>query len=158
MYDEKMEVELEDVKNNSFKYLDTNIQIISNKELLIRFHNKNAKAINECGQQRFLKYQHWHSNTSLTVKRALVVAMLHRIHRASSHPLLIIRPSLEFISEMILLQYPLQHLTKCIAFIERKLLHTARDNKHQTSLFLFLRACALAWNITRKCLRVALGV
>jgi hypothetical protein len=138
--------------NGMFKYLDMNIKIINdNTDIIISHHHKNTNNILLENKQKYLKYTHWDSYTPISVKRGIVIGMFHRIMANASRPAYIIGPTIEFINELLILNYPKNIIMKIIEFTLYNLYtqlytYTAHIDKIQMIL---LNELILSWNEIR---------
>jgi hypothetical protein len=161
MYDEKMIVEVENIANDEFTYLDHRVAM-SADAVAVRYYNKNSAFIAATGRQKYFKYQHWYSNHAVASKRGVVLAILYRIQRSASSAPLVVASAMEFLDELLLLKYPVNLLAKCVAFIHTKLLrlfltaHTNQRNDYE-KMISSLRQYQVAWSHVRQWLLLRRG-
>ena len=81
----------------------------------LRYKLKNDNAGD--GQHRIWRYHHWHSNTSITQKRATLTACLRRVHKMSSDASNLSASALDKIAEFRRLRYPISVLERACAYL-----------------------------------------
>ena len=83
---------------------------------IIRKHNGDLehrlKNDNENGTKKIWRYQHWHSNSPVTQKRATLTACLRKVHQQASNNEQLLKSALGKIEELWQLRYPTSILQK----------------------------------------------
>lgn len=88
--------------------------------LQMTFWHKNAESIRYQNKQKLLKYQHFHSFASYSVKRGVLISTLMRMRVASSNDDCMLLAVPTFVKELYLLDYPLSIVKSAVQAVARK--------------------------------------
>ena len=102
-------LELEEGKAGTF--LETRY-VIEGKTIQYRLKNDN-----EAGDTKIWRYQHFHSFSPFSQKRATLTACLRKVHKMASSPATLWQSALAKVAEFRRLRYPLSVLSKACSYL-----------------------------------------
>jgi hypothetical protein len=108
------------VENEFFTFLEGNIKIDDNNELIMKHKNINWANVRHYGKQKIKRFIHWSSFTSNRIKKSIVLGALNRILVHSSSEYWIIQSIMKLFFELYNLKYPFTFLRRIINTIRNK--------------------------------------